>query len=378
MVQYTLIDGVKLVRLAFILLINMIFLSFPCYGDRIKDLTSLQGVRVNQLIGYGLVVGLDGTGDATNQAVFTAQTFKTMLNKFGIRIPDNVNLQTANVAAVLVSAELPPFAKPGQKMDITVSSIGNAKSLRGGTLLLTPLKGADGRVYAMAQGNMTVSGFGSSGADGSKITVNIPSAGRIPNGATIERPSPTTFAFRDIAVYNLHTPDFTTAVRLTDIINSNAHEKIAKTLDAASIAVHLPSDPQSQMLVLAKIESLQVNPSDVAAKVVINSRTGTVVIGKHVVINPAAVSHGSLTVTVSEDPNVSQPRPFSLGTTAVVPDSEVQLSEEDKRAFLFDPGVTLQDLVNAINSVGASPSDLVAILDSLKTAGALRGELVII
>ncbi len=350
----------------------------PVQAERIKDIASLQGVRENQLIGYGLVVGLDGTGDSTNQAVYTAQSFRNMLNKFGIRVPDNVNVQTDNVAAVMLSAQLPAFAKPGQKIDVTVSSVGNASSLRGGTLLMTSLKGADGRVYAVAQGNLIVSGLGAEGADGSKVTVNIPSAGRIPNGATVERPAPTPLVYSDKVVYNLYRSDFTTALRLADVVNTVIRSGIAHPIDAMSVEISLPTDPAQRVGYLSQIENLTLEPGDVAARIVVNSRTGTVVIGRHVRVKPAAVSHGSLTVTISETPYASQPQPFSLGTTAIVPDSNVQISEEDNRAFLFKPGPSLNEIVQAVNAVGASPSDLVAILESLKTAGALQADLEVI
>ena len=355
-----------------------VIIATSSQADRIKDVTTLQGVRSNQLIGYGIVVGLNGTGDQINQATFTKQSFESMLNKFGIKIPPGVSIKTNNIAAVMVSADLPAFAKPGQLIDITTSSIGNAKSLRGGTLLMTPLKGADGQTYAIAQGSLIVSGFGAEGADGSKITVNVPSVGRVPNGATVEKPSPTSFSYQDMAVFNLHHADFTTAVRLAEVINKQFKEPIASALDANSIRVSLPADREQKIMQLAAIENLEVHVADAAARIIINARTGTVVIGQHVRVLPAAISHGSLTVTVSESPKVSQPQPFSLGTTEKVPDSQVKINEEDNRAFVFEPGPSLQDIVNAINSIGASPSDLVAIIDSLRQAGAIRGELTII
>lgn len=366
-------------QLLFIFLtVATVLLPTQSHGERIKDLTSLQGVRGNQLIGYGLIVGLDGTGDQISQTKFTEQSFKSMLNKFGIRVPDNVSIKSNNIAAVMVSAELPAFAKPGQTIDITASSIGNSKSLRGGTLLMTPLKGADGQTYAVAQGNLIVSGLGAEGSDGSRITVNIPSVGRIPNGAYVERPAPTVFTLNDTVVYNLNRSDFTTAVRLSNAINRRFGHPIAVPIDATSIKVKLPSMHYEQLNALADIEKLEIEPGEAEAKIVINSRTGTVVIGNHVRVKPAAISHGSLTVTISESPYASQPEAFSTGTTTVVPDSQVQVQEEDNRAFLFEPGPSLQDIVQAVNGVGASPSDLVAILESLKSAGALRGKLVVI
>ncbi len=350
----------------------------PAHADRVKDLATVAGVRANQLVGYGLVVGLDGTGDQTSQAPFTVQSIKNMLAQFGVTIPPGTNLQLKNVAAVTVHAELPPFVKPGQTIDITVSSIGNAKSLRGGSLLMTPLKGADGRVYALAQGNLVVSGFGASGNDGSSITVNVPSAGRIPNGATVERAVATPFGGVDALVLNLHAPDFTTAHRLSDTINESIGPGTARPLDAGSVRVNAPRDMGQRVAFVSMLENLQMNPGEAPARVIINSRTGTVVIGQHVEVMPAAVSHGSLTVTISEKPVVSQPQPLSSGNTAVVPNSSVQIKQENKRMFKFGPGVSLDEIVRAVNQVGAAPGDLVAILEALKQAGALRAQLIVI
>ena len=347
-------------------------------AERVKDLASVAGVRPNQLVGYGLVVGLDGTGDQTSQAPFTIQSLKSMLARFGITVPPNVNPQLKNVAAVAVHAELPPFARPGQRIDVTVSAIGNAKSLRGGTLLMTPLKGADGRVYAIAQGNLVVGGLAASGADGSKITVNIPSAGRIPGGATVERTVPTPFAAGDHLLLNLHTPDFTTATRLAQAINAAVGPGTAQPVDAGAVRVAAPRDPAQRVAFVSMLENLEVQPGEAPARVIVNSRTGTVVIGRHVRVLPAAVSHGSLTVTISERPQVSQPPPLSAGSTAVVPRTDVEVREEGRRMFLFQAGTTLDEIVRAVNEVGAAPSDLVAILEALKQAGALRAELIVI
>ena len=350
-------------------------------AERLKDIASIQGVRTNQLIGYGLVVGLSGSGDQTTQTPFTLQTFNNMLAQFGIKVPANVgNVQLKNVAAVSVHADLPPFAKPGQPIDVTVSSIGNAKSLRGGSLLMTPLKGADGNIYAIAQGNLIVSGFGGEGADGSRVTVDIPSAGRIPNGATVERTVPNDFHTREEIVLNLHQPDFTTSNRLAKLINGSLGEGTAKSLDAASVSIRAPLDAFQKTAFLSYVENLEFQPGEVAARVIINSRTGTVVIGSQVKVSPAAVSHGSLVVTISERPFASQPvAPFSnAGETVVLPDSAVEVVEEESKMFLFDPGTDLDDIVQAVNRVGAAPGDLVAILEALKQAGALRAELVVI
>ncbi len=346
--------------------------------ERIKDLASIAGVRENQLAGYGLVVGLDGTGDQTTQAPFTVQSLKNMLKQLGVTLPDNLRPQLKNVAAVMVTADLPPFAKQGQRVDVTVSSLGNAKSLRGGTLLMTPLKGANGQVYAMAQGNLTVSGFGADGADGSSITVNVPSVGRIPNGATVEHEVPTGFAQGESLVLNLNRPDFTTANRMAEVINQNLGGDVAWPLDGSSVKVRAPTDPGQRVSFVALIENLPLEAAAPRARVVVNARTGTVVIGSGVKVLPAAVSHGNLTVTISEGLRVSQPRPFAGGRTAVVPESDIEIEQEDNRMFLFNPGTSLGEIVQAVNDVGAAPGDLVAILEALREAGALRAELVVI
>ncbi|MFZ5594234.1 MAG: flagellar basal body P-ring protein FlgI [Pseudomonadota bacterium] len=353
-------------------------LSSASHAERIKDIATVDGVRGNQLVGYGLVVGLDGTGDQTTQAPFTVQSMRSMLAQFGITLPPTVNPQLKNVAAVSIHAELPAFAKPGQTIDVTISSLGNAKSLRGGSLLMTPLKGADGQVYAVAQGNLVVGGLGVSGADGSKITVNVPSAGRIPSGATVERPAPTPLGESDALVFNLHRPDFTTAKRLADSINTALGAQTAEPLDAASIKVRAPQDMTQRVAFVSELENLTVDPGEAAARVIVNSRTGTVVIGSHVRVTPAAVAHGNLTVTIAEKPRISQPGPFSRGETVVVPDSQIKVEEEKNRMFLFDPGVSLGEIVRAVNQVGAAPGDLVAILQALKESGALRAELIVI
>lgn len=349
------------------------------HAERVKDLASVAGVRSNQLIGYGLVVGLDGTGDQTSQTPFTIQSLKNMLSQLGVVVPPDVNPQLKNVAAVVVNADLPPFAKQGQTIDVTVSSIGNAKSLRGGTLLMSPLKGADGHIYAIAQGNLISSGFGAQGTDGSRITVNVPSVARIPNGATVERAVPNPFSHGDKLVLNLHNADFTTATRLAETINHTLGSDTAKPLDASSVSVTAPQDAGQRVEFIAVLENLTLDPGEAPAKVIVNSRTGTVVIGSNVRVKPAAVSHGNLIVTISENPQVSQPEPLSpRGVTTVVPDSEVNITEQDSRMFLLDPGTTLDELVRAVNQVGAAPGDLVAILEALKQAGALNAKLVVI
>lgn len=348
-------------------------------AERIKDIAAVVGVRGNALVGYGLVVGLDGSGDQTSQAPFTVQSLKSMLAQFGVVLPPGVNPQLKNVAAVAVHAELPPFAKPGQRLDVTVSSIGNAKSLRGGTLLLTPLKGADGEVYALAQGNVVVGGFGVSGNDGSRVTVNVPSAGRIPNGAIVERVAPSAaFAADDHLLWQLHSPDFTTALRVSQAINAAVGEPVATALDGASVRVRVPSDPGERVAFVTTIENLTLEPGEAPARVVVNARTGTVVIGRHVRVTPAAITHGNLIVTITARPTVSQPPALSGGTTVVVPTEDIEVRQEKNRMFLFEPGVELGDIVRAINEVGAAPGDLVAILEALKQAGALRAELIVI
>lgn len=359
------------------LLFTLFFLlmSGLVQAERIKDLASIAGVRSNQLIGYGLVVGLDGTGDKTK---FTGQSLRNLLVEMGINLPPGTDPKSKNVAAVSVHADLPPFVKPGQEIDITVSSLGDAKSLRGGSLLMTPLKGADGNIYAMAQGNLVVGGFGADAGDGSRVTVNIPSAGRVPNGATVERTVKNAFNVGDHIILNLHSPDFTTASRLSDAINHTLGKGTANSMDASSIKVNAPRDPNQRVPFLSLIENLELNPGEAPARVVVNSRSGTVVIGQHVRVSPAAVTHGNLSVTISADAEVSQPNPFSQGQTVITPNFDIEISEEDSRMFVFDPGVSLDEIVRAVNQVGAAPGDLVAILEALKQAGALRADLVVI
>lgn len=362
----------------FLVALCALLMSTVAQAERLKDLASIQGVRSNQLIGYGLVVGLNGSGDQTTQTPFTVQTFNNMMAQFGIRVPQGGNVQLKNVAAVSVHADLPPFAKPGQTIDITISSIGNAKSLRGGSLLMTPLKGIDGNVYAIAQGNLVVGGFDAGGADGSRITVNVPSAGRIPGGATVERPVPSGFDQGNYLTLNLNRPDFTTAKNIVDHINELLGPGVAQALDGGSVRVTAPLDPNQRVDYLSILENLEVDVGQAVAKVIINSRTGTIVIGQNVRVQPAAVTHGSLTVTITEDPIVSQPDPLSGGETAVVPRSRVNADEEAKPMFKFAPGTSLDEIVRAVNQVGASPSDLMAILEALKQAGALQADLIVI
>lgn len=344
-------------------------------AERLKDLTSIAGVRSNQLVGYGLVVGLDGTGDKTS---FTSETFRNMLNNFGLTLPPGTDPKSKNIAAVAIHADLPPFAKPGQAIDVTVSALGNAKSLRGGTLLMSALKGADGQVYAVAQGNLVVSGFGVQGADGSKLSLNVPSVGRIPNGATVERAVPNAFSQGDSMVLNLNHPDFTTARRVSEQINSLLGEGVANAIDATSIRVRAPRDPGQRVAFVSVLENLTVAPAQETARVVINSRTGTIVIGQDVRVSPVAITHGGLTVSITEMPEVNQPGPLAGGDTVVTPRSGIEVDAGSGHMFEFRPGTSLQEIVEAVNQVGAAPGDLMAILEALKQIGALKAELIVI
>ncbi|MDX7644491.1 flagellar basal body P-ring protein FlgI [Aeromonas caviae] len=346
------------------------------HASRIKDLASVEGVRSNQLIGYGLVVGLPGTGEKNN--AFTEQTFRTMLNNFGIKVPDNIKPKIKDVAPVVIHADLPPFSKPGQTIDVTVSAIGEAKSLRGGTLLQTFLKGLDGRVYAVAQGSLVVGGLGAEGADGSKVVVNTPTVGRIANGATVEREVPNSFSQGDTITFNLNRPDFTTARRLADVVNDLVGPNTAQAMDATSIKVFAPRDPAQRVSYLSTIENLEVDPASESAKIIVNSRTGTIVIGSEVKLRPAAISHGGLTVTIAENQQVSQPNPLAGGQTAVTNNSTINVQQDPGRMFKLDTGATLDDLVRAVNQVGVAPGDLMAILEALQQAGAIQGQLVIL
>lgn len=362
----------QLVALAALLLPGLVL------AERVKDVASVAGVRSNQLVGYGIVVGLDGTGDQTSQAPFTVQSILNMLAKFGVTVPANVNPQLKNVAAVTVTAELPPFAKPGQTIDVTVASIGNAASLRGGSLVMTPLRGADGEVYAMAQGSVIVSGFGVSGKDGSRVSVNVPSGGRVPNGASVEREVGNSFGSQPFIALNLNSPDFTTATRLAEAINRSFGDGAARAADAVSVRVTAPADTAARVAFVSALQELVIEPGEAPARVIINSRTGTVVIGAHVRVLPAAVAHGSLSVTIRERSDVSQPNAFAQGTTVTTPRSEINVDQPAARMFVFNAGVDLNDIVRAVNQVGAAPGDLVAILEALREAGSLRAELVVI
>jgi flagellar P-ring protein precursor FlgI len=352
-----------------------IMVAAPAQADRIKDLGAFQGLRTNQLTGYGIVVGLDGTGDDSLE--YTTQGMRGVASRFGLTLPPGINPALKNAAAVMITAELPPFAKPGQKLDITVSALGKAKSIRGGTLLMAPLIGADNQIYAMAQGNVAVGGLGVDGADGSKVSVNVPSAGRIPGGATVERAVDAGFATAPHLIFNLSEADLTTAQRVAQAINGGMGN-IARAEDAVSIAIDAAPGAESRAALMSRIENLEVSPADAPARVVVNARTGTVVINGAVRISPAAVAHGKLTVAVKESPRVVQPAPMSQGQTQVQQSSDIQIHEERNPMFKFAPGASLSDIVKAVNAIGASPSDLVAILEALKQAGAMKADLIVL
>ena len=373
--------GVNMKIIQAALLVLILLSSQVAQAQRIKDLASIQGVRSNQLVGYGFVVGFPGNGETSP---FTEQSFRTMLKNFGISLDDNVKPKIKNVAAVAVHAELPAFSKPGQNIDVTVSSVGEAASLQGGTLLQTFLRGLDGEVYAVAQGSLVVSGFGAEGQDGSRIVANTPTVGRIANGAVVERTVPSGLMSGDHLTLNLNTPDFSTAQALADVINQRLGSDpskgpaVATPIDAASVRVSAPRDVGQRVGFLATIENFEFTPATAPARVVINSRTGTIVIGQDVRLLPAAITHGGLTVTIAENPQVDQPNPLADGDTVVTAQSVIDVQLDDSRMFKFDPGVTLDQLVRAVNEIGAAPGDLMAILEALRQAGALQGELVVI
>ncbi len=353
-------------------------ISLAASAERIKDLATVLGVRENQLLGYGLVVGLDGSGDQTTQTPFTVQSTVTMLAQMGITLPPGTSLQLKNVAAVTVTASLPPFSRPGQTIDITVSSIGNAKSLRGGTLLMTPLKGADGQVYAMAQGNLLVSGAGAA-AGGSKTVINHLSVGRIPSGATVERSVPTVLGQGEYIYLELNSADFTTAARLADVIDReiSPDTEIATALDARTIQVKAP-EGNARVVFISRIENLQVDAAAAMAKVIVNARTGSVVMNQHVALDDCAVAHGNLTVVISAENTVSQPGPFAQGQTAGVTNANIEIKADKGNLLHLKRGTDLGDVVKALNSIGATPQDMLAILQAMKAAGALRAELEVI
>ena len=372
-------------HLKLIFLISVFFLTFvnQLMADRLKDMVSFAGIRSNQLMGYGIVVGLDGTGDSTLGV--TIQSMQSTISQFGMTVSAG-DLSGKNSAAVMITADLNPFTKIGQQISVTVSSMGKAKSLRGGTLLMTPLKGADGQTYAIAQGNLAVGGFGVEGADGSSMSVNIPTVGTIPNGATVERMVETPFINSQNFVMNLHHGDFTTANRITEEINKVFGPDVAKSLDRTSVSVRAPSDPGQKVSFMSLLENIEVDPASPVAKVVINARTGTIVIGGDVRVTPAAVSHGSLTVKVTEDTNTTPGQTLydDAGniTTAIdattEADTKIEAGADKASAFVFDTGTSLSDIVDAINAIGTTSADLVAILEALRAAGALRAQMIII
>jgi flagellar P-ring protein precursor FlgI len=372
-------------KLISLLLFSGLFQSFilPAQADRIKDITSLAGIRSNQLVGYGIVVGLAGSGDGNTG--ITLQSMQSLVARFGITSAlDGFNGD--NAAAVMLTAELPPFSKPGQTIDVTVSTIGGSESLKGGTLLMSPLLGSDGETYAIAQGNVVVGGLGVEGADNSSLTVNIPTVGRIPRGASVERMVETAFLDTDFVILNLHQGDFSTALNISQVINETFGDGMAMPLDKNSIRVRAPNDPSQKVGFVSMLENLEVEKASPPAKIIINSRTGTIVISGDVKVMPAAVAHGSLKVTVNEDVNVDQAGALAVGAGANAnagpavenPDTDIKIEEEVAKAFLFGQGVSLSDIVDSINAVGATSADLVAILEALREAGALNAELIVI
>ena len=366
-------------RLLLPLLAALALLAQPAQAMRIKELASVQGVRSNQLTGYGLVVGLDGTGDQTTQMPYTTQSLSNYLQQQGIVLPGNAasQLQLKNVAAVLVTAELPPFAQPGQSIDVTVSSMGNAKSLKGGTLIVTPLRGADGEIYALAQGNLVVAGAGAA-AGGSKVQINHLSAGRIPSGAQVERIVPTPLQEGDSITLGLEASDFQTARRVAAVINDKLGQGLAQALDGRTVQVRAPTTPHARVNFIAELEELRIEQTAPSAKVVINSRTGSIVLNQAVTLGPCAIAHGNLSVAISTTPVISQPAPFSQGQTVVTQQSDIQVKQEPGKLLQLQGAPQLADVVRALNTLGATPQDLLAILQAIKAAGALNAELEVI
>jgi len=372
----------QFLKISFLSIFTFLCQASLVSADRIKDLTSLAGIRSNQLVGYGVVVGLAGSGDGNTG--ITLQSMQSLVSRFGITAGlDGFNGD--NAAAVMITADLPPFTKPGQSIDVTVSTVGGATSLKGGTLLMSPLLGADGETYAIAQGNVVVGGLGVEGGDNSSLTVNIPTVGRIPRGASVERLVPTEFLSTDFVILNLHKGDFSTANNIANAVDSVFGPGSAIPLDTNSIRVRAPEDPTQKVAFVSVLENIEVQRSEPAAKIIVNSRTGTLVISGNVRVTPAAVSHGTLSVKVSEDIEIEGGDATAIGDGAqanaeatAVPQTEIEVKEDLAKAFLFDAGVSLSDLVDAINAVGATPSDLVAILEALREAGALNAELIVI
>ena len=384
-----------MLKIKSVLFLILTLVITPVHADRIKDLTDVAGVRSNQLLGFGIVSGLSGTGDGKDLPI-TAQALKTLLSGMGVSVDGPVTdfdlgdqmatlaaqnakkeVKVENLASVMVTAEIPPFAKPGQRIDVSVSAIGVAESLRGGTLIMTQLRGIDGETYAVAQGALTVSGV-SADAAGSSIQIGVPTAGRIPNGATVERMVESPFGSAEHIVLNIRQADFSTATAITQAVNVAFGDGTAKALDGVSVAITAPADSSQRVSFLSMIENLDVSPGEAAARVVINSRTGTVVINRNVRVTAAAVTHGTISVSISATNEVSQPGPFSEGQTVGVQNADIEITEGNNPMFLFQPGVDLREIVDAVNQVGASPSSLIAILEVLKTSGSLRAELVVI
>lgn len=369
-----------LIGLAFVAASSAVWWPQPAAAAaavRVKEVAAVQGVRSNQLLGYGLVVGLDGTGDQATQTPFTTQSLQALLQQMGVTLPAGVQLQPKNVAAVLVTAQLPPFALPGQTLDITVSSAGNSKSLRGGTLIATPLKGADGQIYALAQGNLVVGGAGAS-ANGSKVQINHLSAGLIPNGATVERSVPTPALQADTVLLSVMAFDYGTATAVAAAINGAKGEGTATAMDGRSVRVKMPAEANTRMAFLADIENLNVKLAKPVARVIFNTRTGSVIFNEAVQISSCAVAHGSLSVTISTTPVASQPGPLSNGTTVQAEKSDIAISQAGGAIIHMPSGANLADVVKALSTLGATPMDLLAILQAMKSAGALQAEIEVI
>lgn len=358
-------------------LLFTVFTALPSQAERLKDLASIQGVRDNPLIGYGLMVGLDGSGDQTMQTPFTTQSLSNMLGQLGVTVPQGTNMQLKNVAAVMVTATLAAFARPGQTLDITVSSLGNAKSLRGGTLLMTPLKGADGQVYALAQGNMVIGGAGAS-ANGSSVKINQLSSGRIPAGAIVERAVESPLGGSGTFMLELHTSDFSTAQMAVDAINRSFGADTATALDARVIQITAPARPEERVGFLARVQNIDIAPAQAVAKVVINARTGSVVMNQAVRLNDCAVAHGNLSVVINTEPVISQPSTLSNGITVITQKSQIEISQAGGALQVVRGGASLADVIKGLNTLGANPQDLVSILQAMKAVGALRAELEII
>ena len=368
----------KLIVLATLLASAALWWPAPAHAMRLKEVASVQGVRSNQLIGYGLVVGLDGTGDQTTSAPFTQQSINALLQQMGVSVPPGTTMQLKNVAAVMVTAQLPPFAQPGQQIDVNVSSLGNSKSLRGGMLIATPLKGADGQIYAMAQGSLIVGGAGASAA-GSKVQINHLSAGRVPEGATVERAVPTALNTGDTLQLDLNANDYNTAREVARTINKKMGEGTAEALDGRVVRVRMPKGSDARVSFLADIENLPLELAAPSAKIVINARTGSVVVNQNVTLNACAVAHGSLSVTINTTPVISQPSPLSSGGATVSKErAEITIRQEPGSLIQLPAGTRLADVVKALNSLGATPQDLLAILQAMKTAGALNAEIEVI